>query len=167
MRTAPLITPPPTKEGSPVYVAPQATASATQTIPVLPPSVEMDREFIVRNQIAERYIAGRLPIRGTHDFERYCRQHPEFIQELGLAERVHSALRLLEAGGIALPWEAKPRAWWEQLPVLPWPCWQSRPASPPWCWRARYPGAIPPLPPFVTRSPNNRLSPPPAHAPRG
>jgi hypothetical protein len=118
MRTAPLITPPPSKEGSPSYVAPQASVSATQAIPVVPASVEMDREFIVRNQIAERYLAGRLPLRGTHDFERYCRQHPEFIQELGLAERVHSALRLLEAGGIALPWESKPRAWWEQLPVL-------------------------------------------------
>jgi hypothetical protein len=118
MRTAPLITPPPTKEGSPAVAAPPPPVSATQAIPVMPPSVEMDREFIVRNQIAERYLAGRLPLRGTHDFERYCRQHPEFVQELGLAERVHSALRLLEAGGIAAPWEAKPRAWWEQLPVL-------------------------------------------------
>jgi hypothetical protein len=118
MRTAPLITPPPTKEGSPTYAAPPAAAGATQTIPMVPQSVEMDREFILRNQIAERYLAGRLPVRGTHDFERYCRQHPEFIQELGLAERVHSALRLLEAGGIAPPWEAKPRPWWEQLPVL-------------------------------------------------
>ena len=118
MRTAPLITPPPTKEGSPNFVAPQAAATAPQAIPLVPQSVEMDREFIVRNQIAERYLAGRLPVRGTHDFERYCRQHPEFIQELGLAERVHSALRLLEAGGIAPPWEVKARAWWEQLPVL-------------------------------------------------
>ena len=118
MRTAPLITPPPTKAGAPNYVPPQPAASATQAIPMIPPSVEMDREFILRNQIAERYIAGRLPLRGTHDFERYCRQHPEFIQELGMAERVHAALRLLEAGGIALPWEAKARAWWEQLPVL-------------------------------------------------
>jgi hypothetical protein len=118
MRTAPLITPPPTKEGSANSVAPQAAALAPQAIPLVPQSVEMDREFILRNQIAERYLAGRLPVRGTHDFERYCRQHPEFIQELGLAERVHAALRLLEAGGIAPPWEAKPRAWWEQLPVL-------------------------------------------------
>ena len=118
MRTAPLITPPPTKEGSPNSVAPQAAALAPQAIPLVPQSVEMDREFILRNQIAERYLAGRLPVRGTHDFERYCRQHPEFIHELGLAERVHAALRLLEAGGIAPPWEAKPRAWWEQLPVL-------------------------------------------------
>ena len=118
MRTAPLITPPPTKDGSPGFVAPQASASAPQAIPLVPQSVPMDREFILRNQIAERYIAGRLPVRGTYDFERYCREHPEFIQELGLAERVHSALRLLEAGGISPPWEAKPRAWWEQPSVL-------------------------------------------------
>jgi hypothetical protein len=118
MRTAPLITPPPTKDGSAHSVAPQAAALAPQAIPLVPQSVEMDREFILRNQIAERYLAGRLPVRGTHDFERYCRQHPEIIQELGLAERVHAALRLLEAGGIAPPWEAKPRAWWEQLPLL-------------------------------------------------
>ncbi len=118
MRTAPLIMPPPTKDEPPAYVPPQPAVSATQSIPVIPASVEMDREFILRNQIAERYIAGRLPLRGTHDFERYCRQHPEFIQELGMAERVHAALRLLEAGGVALPWEAKPRAWWEGVPVL-------------------------------------------------
>jgi hypothetical protein len=118
MRTAPLITPPPTKDGTAISVAPQPAALAPQAIPQVPQSIEMDREFIVRNQIAERYLAGRLPVRGTHDFERFCRQHPEFIHELGLAERVHAALRLLEAGGIAPPWEAKPRAWWEQLPLL-------------------------------------------------
>ena len=78
----------------------------------------MDREFILRNQIAERYIAGRLPPRGAQDFERYCREHPQLIEELGLAERVHSGLRLLEAGGVAPPWEEKPRQWWENLPVF-------------------------------------------------
>jgi hypothetical protein len=78
----------------------------------------MDREFILRNQIVERYIAGRLPLRGAQDFERYCREHPQLIEELGLTERVHAGLRLLEAGGVALPWEEKPRQWWERLPVL-------------------------------------------------
>lgn len=92
--------------------------SATQQIPQVPQSMPMDREFILRNQIAERYLAGRLPVRGTHDFERYCREHPEIIHELGLAEKVHAALRLLEAGGISPPWEAKPRKWWEKLPTL-------------------------------------------------
>lgn len=78
----------------------------------------MDREFILRNQIVERYIAGRLPLRGAQDFERYCREHPQLIDELGLTERVHAGLRLLEAGGVALPWEEKPRQWWERLRVL-------------------------------------------------
>jgi hypothetical protein len=78
----------------------------------------MDREFILRNQIVERYLAGRLPLRGAQDFERYCREHPQLIDELGLCGRVHAGLRLLEAGGLAPPWEEKPRRWWEKLPVL-------------------------------------------------
>jgi hypothetical protein len=118
MRTAPLITPPPSKDGARTATAPAAAAAASQAIPPVPQSMPMDREFILRNQIAERYLTGRLPVRGVHDFERYCREHPEMIHELGLAEKVHAALRLLEAGGIAPPWEAKPRQWWEQLPVL-------------------------------------------------
>jgi len=78
----------------------------------------MDREFILRNQIVERYLAGRLPPKGVQDFERFCREHPELIDELGMPARVHAGLRLLEAGGLAPPWESKPRRWWEHLPVL-------------------------------------------------
>jgi hypothetical protein len=115
MRTVPLIPPPPGQEPPPVAAAP---VSAPHAIPAMPPAMPMDREFILRNQIAERYISGRLPLRGAQDFERYCREHPELIDELGLAERVHSGLRLLEAGGVAPPWEASPRQWWEKLPVL-------------------------------------------------
>ena len=82
------------------------------------PTMPMDREFIVRNQIAERYISGRLPLRGAQEFERYCLQHPDLIDELGLPERVHAGLRLLEAGGVALPWEEKPQRWWQKSPAL-------------------------------------------------
>jgi len=78
----------------------------------------MDREFIVRNQIAERYLSGRLPLRGAQEFERYCLQHPDLIDELGLPARVHAGLRLLEAGGVALPWEEKPQRWWQKPPAL-------------------------------------------------
>ena len=77
----------------------------------------MDREFIARNQIVERYLGGRLPLRGTQDFERYCREHPEALDEIALGEHVSAALRLLEAGGIALPWEAR-KPWWQRLPLL-------------------------------------------------
>jgi hypothetical protein len=78
----------------------------------------MNREFILRNQIAERYISGRLPLRGAQEFERYCTEHPDLIDEIGLPERVHAGLRLLEAGGVALPWDEKPQPWWQKLPVL-------------------------------------------------
>ena len=121
MRNAPFVMPPPGVEPGPVYVPPApvaATAAAPHAMPAVPQSMPMDREFILRNQIAERYLAGRLPIRGAQDFERFCREHPELIDELGLAERVHAGLRLLEAGGVAAPWEATPRKWWEKLPVL-------------------------------------------------
>ena len=119
MRTAPFVTPPPGAEEGPVYVPPApAAAAASHAMPAVPQSMPMDREFILRNQIAERYLSGRLPIRGAQDFERFCREHPELIDEIGLAARVHAGLRLLEAGGVAAPWEAVPRRWWERLPVL-------------------------------------------------
>jgi hypothetical protein len=118
MRTAPLVTPPPGAESTPA-VSHATAATAPHAMPAVPQSMPpMDREFILRNQIPERYLSGRLPIRGAQDFERYCRDHPELIDEIGLAERVHAGLRLLEAGGIAAPWEAPARKWWEQLPVL-------------------------------------------------
>ena len=111
MRTAPLVTPPPGDLAA-------ATATARHAIPAVPQSMPMDRDFILKNQIAERYLSGRLPIRGAQDFERYCREHPELIDQLGLAERVHSGLRLLEAGGIAPPWEVPERKWWERLSIM-------------------------------------------------
>jgi len=127
MRTAPLIPPPPgknmTASSAPAPLPGAAPAPPLQSVPAPAPTamaapMPMDRDFIVRNQIAERYIAGRLPIKGAQDFERYCRENPDLIDQLGLAERVHAGLRLLEAGGVAAPWEEKPRRWWEKLPTL-------------------------------------------------
>jgi hypothetical protein len=87
-------------------------------LPAVPAQIGMDRDFIARNQIVERYLGGRLPLKGTQDFERFCREHPELLDEIGLTERINAALRLLEAGGRAPPWEARARPWWERLPVL-------------------------------------------------
>jgi hypothetical protein len=117
MRTAPLVTPPPGDNAAAGAAASNAT-TARHAIPAVPQSMPMDRDFILKNQIAERYLSGRLPIRGAQDFERYCREHPELIDQLGLAERVHSGLRLLEAGGIAPPWEVPARKWWEKLSIM-------------------------------------------------
>jgi len=74
----------------------------------------MDREFIIKNQIVERYLAGRLPPKGVTDFEKLIRARPELIEELGLADRVNAGLRLLDAAGIAEPWAEKEKKFWEK-----------------------------------------------------
>jgi hypothetical protein len=78
----------------------------------------MDREFIDRNKIVERYIDGTLPVRGAADFERYCRYHPDLMKEFRVTERVQAGLKLLEVGGMPLPWELKEPRFWERLPVF-------------------------------------------------
>ncbi|MFO1427050.1 MAG: hypothetical protein U1F11_08760 [Steroidobacteraceae bacterium] len=78
----------------------------------------MDREFIEKHQIVERYLTGRLPPKGVADFERVCRENPSLLEELGMAERVQRAVRLLENGGQPELWQEKPTPWW-QKPVVP------------------------------------------------
>jgi hypothetical protein len=95
----------------------QAPGSGDPTSPGLSlpsPAPAMDREFIIKNQIVERYLAGRLPPKGVTDFERLIRSRPQLIDELGLAEKVNAGLRLLDAAGIAEPWVEKPKKFWEQ-----------------------------------------------------
>jgi hypothetical protein len=77
----------------------------------------MDREFIIKNQIVERYLAGRLPPKGVTDFEKLIRSRPQLIEELGLAEKVNAGLRLLDTAGVAEPWAEKPKAFWEKPAV--------------------------------------------------
>jgi hypothetical protein len=77
----------------------------------------MDRDFITRNQVVERYLSGRLPLKGATEFERYCHDHPELLDEMGLPERVNAGLRLLEASGKPEPWQEAPRPRWQQPAV--------------------------------------------------
>jgi hypothetical protein len=74
----------------------------------------MDREFIIKNQIVERYLAGRLPPKGVTDFEKLIRSRPELIEELGLPDKVNAGLRLLDAAGVAEPWAEKPKPVWQK-----------------------------------------------------
>jgi hypothetical protein len=103
----------------PALVNPAAAVpAAASMMPAVPAGAAMDRDFIARNQIVERYLGGRLPLKGAQDFERFCREHPELLDEIALTERISAALRLLDASGRAAPWEQRPKQWWEQLPVL-------------------------------------------------
>jgi hypothetical protein len=77
----------------------------------------MDRDYIARNQIVERYLSGRLPIRGATEFERFCKEHPQLLDELGLPERVNAGLRLLEASGKPEPWQETKTPSWQKPAV--------------------------------------------------
>jgi len=74
----------------------------------------MDRDFVARNQVVERYLSGRLPLNGATDFERFCHQHPELLDEIGLPERVNAGLRLLEASGKPEPWQQAAQPVWQK-----------------------------------------------------
>ena len=103
---------------------PPATAAATpaatptpSSASAVPPAPTMDRDFIARNQVVERYLSGRLPLKAATEFERYCRAHAELLDELGLPERVNAGLRLLEASGKPEPWQEAPRPIWQKPQV--------------------------------------------------
>jgi len=77
----------------------------------------MDRDFIARNQVVERYLSGRLPLKGATEFERFCRDNPEILDELGLPERVNAGLRLLDASGKPEPWQEARQPFWQKAQV--------------------------------------------------
>jgi hypothetical protein len=74
----------------------------------------MDRDFIARNQIVERYLSGKLPLKGATEFEKFCADNPALLDELGLPDRVNAGLRLLEAAGKPEPWQEPPKKFWEK-----------------------------------------------------
>jgi hypothetical protein len=109
-------------EGPDAAIAPiilgGTSTPAAPPAPAAPAAPVMDRDFIARNQIVERYISGRLPIKGATEFERFCAEHPELLDELGLPERVNAGLRLLEAAGKPEPWQEEPKKFWEKPQIL-------------------------------------------------
>jgi len=96
--------------------AAQTTGQGAQGAAWAPPA--MDRDFIERNQIVERYLSGRLPPRGALEFERFCTEHPDLLDALGLPARVNAGLRLLEVGGKPEPWAEKTLPLWQRPPVV-------------------------------------------------
>jgi hypothetical protein len=97
-----------------VNQAPGGAAPANPGLSLPTPAPATDREFIIKNQIVERYLAGRLPPKGVTDFEKLIRSRPQLIDELGLADKVNAGLRLLDAAGVAEPWSEEPKKFWEK-----------------------------------------------------
>jgi hypothetical protein len=77
----------------------------------------MDRAFIDKNQIIERYLTGKLPYQGAQDFERYCRENPQVLEELKFGEHLHAGMRLLEASGWPPGFTEPPLPWWRRWEV--------------------------------------------------
>jgi len=105
----PAATATPAAAALPATPAPPAAAAN-----VVPPAPAMDRDFIARNQVVERYLSGRLPLKAATEFERYCRDNAELLDQIGLPERVNAGLRLLEAAGKPEPWQEAPRPAWQK-----------------------------------------------------
>ncbi|HEX4388646.1 MAG TPA: hypothetical protein VH109_08480 [Steroidobacteraceae bacterium] len=104
--------PAPGKTPTPAAAAPPAPTSGGAGS-----SAPLDRDSIARNQIVERYLSGRLPLKGATEFEQFCARHPDILDEIGLPERVNAGLRLLEAAGKPEPWQEAPRPAWQKPQV--------------------------------------------------
>jgi hypothetical protein len=111
---APLAPLPGSAAAGPAPAPAGSTPAAASAAPAAAPPSNMDRDFIARNQVVERYLSGKLPIKGATDFERFCKAHPELLDQLGLPERVNAGLRLLEAAGKPEPWAEAPKHFWEK-----------------------------------------------------
>lgn len=75
----------------------------------------MDKAFIEKNQLVERYLAGKLPFKGKREFEQFCHDHPELLEEIKLSEHLHAGMRLLEESGLPPGWKEQPTPWWKRM----------------------------------------------------
>jgi hypothetical protein len=52
----------------------------------------MDRAYIDNEHVVDRYLSGDLTVKEARAFEQYCREHPEFLQELPIPVRLKARL---------------------------------------------------------------------------
>ena len=77
-----------------------------------------DRKFIEDHNLVERYLEGKLPFKGARDLERWCRAHPEYLNEVKLSEHTQACLKLLEASGRPEDLQEPKPPWWKTIYVL-------------------------------------------------
>jgi hypothetical protein len=83
-----------------------------------PVSPRFDRKFIEDHKLLERYLENKLPFKGARDLEEWCREHPDYLNELKLSERAHASLKLLEASGRPQDLGEPKPPWWKSIYVL-------------------------------------------------
>jgi hypothetical protein len=52
----------------------------------------MDRKYIDNERIVDRYLAGELTVREARDFEKYCLEHPDFLNSMPIPVRLKARL---------------------------------------------------------------------------
>lgn len=52
----------------------------------------MDRQYIENEHIVDRYLSGDLTVREARDFEKFCLDHPAFLQALPIPVRLKTRL---------------------------------------------------------------------------
>lgn len=52
----------------------------------------MDRKYIEREQITQRYLTGDLTVREAREFEQYCLDHPEILKDMPIPVRLKARL---------------------------------------------------------------------------
>jgi hypothetical protein len=77
------------------------------------PTRRFDAQFIEEHRLIERYLENKLPYKGARDLENWCREHPEYLNNLKLSERAQASLKLLEASGQAQDLREPPPPWWK------------------------------------------------------
>jgi hypothetical protein len=89
--------------------APQENTPA----PVPAAAPRFDRKFIEEHRLVERYLESKLPLKGARELENWCRRHPEYLNELNLADRAQTSLKLLEASGQPQDLREPQPPWWK------------------------------------------------------
>ena len=82
------------------------------------PTRRFDAEFIEEHRLIERYLENKLPYKGARDLENWCREHPEYLNNLKLSERAQASLKLLEASGHLQDLGEPPPPWWKTTYAL-------------------------------------------------
>jgi hypothetical protein len=95
--------------------SPLPSTNAPAGAPVAP---RFDRKFIEEHKLLERYLDGKLPVKGARDLENWCRGNPSYLSELKLSERAQSSLKLLEACGRPVDLSEPRTPWWRSLYLL-------------------------------------------------
>jgi hypothetical protein len=52
----------------------------------------MNRDYIDREHVVDRYLSGELSVREAREFEKYCLEHPDFLRGLPIPVRLKTRL---------------------------------------------------------------------------